>query len=131
MVCPAFIVPSVKLAVVPVAKLIRVAVGRLDNAGARGCGAEVDVASGEAKVGRGVKVTGVRVDVDISACSVSAALVEIESNEGIEVTAVPQAVTRKRNTVPIIPNAKWCFMKFILSPGRCTYKLDIDCRTRL
>ncbi len=95
-------VPSVTLYVAPAAKLMRVAAGKFETAGAEVGGAEVggaevkvDVESAGVALGRGVEVTCVGLAQGVTAWSVPAMVVEIESAEGMDVTEPPQAAVAK------------------------------------
>jgi hypothetical protein len=93
-------VPSVTLKVAPVAKLILVAAGRFEPAGAEVGAATVDVevAGRGVALGKGVEVGCVGLTRGVIACRVSAAGVKRELPEGMDVTEPPQATVTKRST---------------------------------
>ncbi len=109
------------LFVAPVAKLMRVATGRLEVVAAGG-GAEVEVGMEGVALGRmvavGVAAGCVGLAKGVTACRVPAIAVEVASAEGIEVIEPPQAAVAKRSIAMAIFTKTCgliCFIFFSLS----------------
>lgn len=121
-----------RLYVAPAAKVIRVAAGRMERARVEVAGAEVTVEIDGVDVG-----SGVAVDVDancvglakgVTACRVSANVVEIESAEGMDVTEPPQAIVAKISIATATIDKVGGFSNLIFSP--CLYRYCAQAESR-